>query len=361
MEEFLNKNNLEHLHKIFNDENIDEISLLPLLSEEHIKLLIPSIGDQNGTVGRSWQDDDLKTVKTTKVDGKRYIVLHAESNRILLTGKTKPSDSNKINFLWAKFTQKINSNALGPSKTADQWRKVNVRRKSRSLEIERLETGGGPNSYKSLTDLEERLLSVITKIHLGDAELPETFDVEIPEITMDDNNMVDEDVVYVYESDTMGIPQSQIEFVDEDVPMPSTSTNFTDTFGINKKKSLTPTKKLKEKVSTPTPKKRPAMTNDHTYTPFVTNSSRYTSAMLQSACEIFKDTTIQGNQAKMAKVECLNQVAASIAEVAAAIKIQTGAIEQKIKLKEEKLKLEKQKLKLEYYKIFGNLDNFKDF
>ncbi|KAK4881622.1 hypothetical protein RN001_004941 [Aquatica leii] len=46
MEEFLNKNNLEHLHKIFNDENIDEISLLPLLREEHIKLLIPSIGDQ---------------------------------------------------------------------------------------------------------------------------------------------------------------------------------------------------------------------------------------------------------------------------------------------------------------------------
>ncbi|KAK4886161.1 hypothetical protein RN001_002432 [Aquatica leii] len=46
MEEFLNKNNLEHLHKIFNDENIDEISLLPLLSEEHIKLLIPSIGYQ---------------------------------------------------------------------------------------------------------------------------------------------------------------------------------------------------------------------------------------------------------------------------------------------------------------------------
>ncbi|KAK4887357.1 hypothetical protein RN001_003628 [Aquatica leii] len=33
----------------------------------------------NGTVNRSWQNDDLRTVKTTKVDGKRYIVLHADT------------------------------------------------------------------------------------------------------------------------------------------------------------------------------------------------------------------------------------------------------------------------------------------
>lgn len=46
-----------------------------------------------------------------------------------------------------------------------EW-KANTKRKSH--------TGGGPPSKKKLTDLKERLLSVITKIHLGDDLLPDT-------------------------------------------------------------------------------------------------------------------------------------------------------------------------------------------
>lgn len=30
---------------------------------------------QNGTISRSWQDNNVKSVKTTKVDGKRYVML----------------------------------------------------------------------------------------------------------------------------------------------------------------------------------------------------------------------------------------------------------------------------------------------
>ncbi|KAK4885628.1 hypothetical protein RN001_001899 [Aquatica leii] len=51
------------------------------------------------TVGRSWQDDDLKTVKTTKVVGKRYIVLHAGNKNgfipgadLVFSSSTKNSD-----------------------------------------------------------------------------------------------------------------------------------------------------------------------------------------------------------------------------------------------------------------------------
>lgn len=29
---------------------------------------------QNGTIGRSWQNENLRTVKTTKTDGKRFVV-----------------------------------------------------------------------------------------------------------------------------------------------------------------------------------------------------------------------------------------------------------------------------------------------
>lgn len=80
---------------------------------------------QNGTVGRSWQDDDLKTVKTTKVDGKRYIVLHAGNKNgfipgadLVFSSSTKNSDyhgeMNQVNFLnW--FENKLLKNLTKPS------------------------------------------------------------------------------------------------------------------------------------------------------------------------------------------------------------------------------------------------------
>lgn len=54
-----------------------------------------------------------------------------------------------------------------------EW-KANTKRKSREIFLIHHHTGGGPPSKKKLTDLEERLLSVITKIHLGDDLLPDT-------------------------------------------------------------------------------------------------------------------------------------------------------------------------------------------
>lgn len=39
-------------------------------------------------------------------------------------------------------------------------------------------TGGGPPINKSLTDLEEKLLSLISKIHLGDTSLDDSLQIK---------------------------------------------------------------------------------------------------------------------------------------------------------------------------------------
>ncbi|KAJ3620908.1 hypothetical protein MTP99_004820 [Tenebrio molitor] len=41
---------------------------------------------ENGTTGRSWQDNSPKSVRRTKVDGKRHIVLHAGSKEGFIPG-----------------------------------------------------------------------------------------------------------------------------------------------------------------------------------------------------------------------------------------------------------------------------------
>lgn len=45
-------------------------------------------------------------------------------------------------------------------------------------------TGGGEPTKKILTDLEERLLNLISKIHLGEQSLPDSFDVSNSDMTI---------------------------------------------------------------------------------------------------------------------------------------------------------------------------------
>ncbi|XP_072398158.1 uncharacterized protein [Diabrotica undecimpunctata] len=42
---------------------------------------------QNGIIGHSWQNENIKSVKTTKTDGKRYIILHAGNETGFVEGK----------------------------------------------------------------------------------------------------------------------------------------------------------------------------------------------------------------------------------------------------------------------------------
>ncbi|XP_072389644.1 uncharacterized protein [Diabrotica undecimpunctata] len=70
---------------------------------------------QNGIIGHFWQNKNIKSVKTTKTDGKRYIRLHAgnetgfiEDAEAIFCSKTQLSDyhgeMNQANFLkWFKY------------------------------------------------------------------------------------------------------------------------------------------------------------------------------------------------------------------------------------------------------------------
>ncbi|KAF5285963.1 hypothetical protein FQA39_LY16474 [Lamprigera yunnana] len=197
-----------------------------------------------------------------------------EANKMLITGKTTPLESGKINILWAKCSQQINSSVFAPQKTAAHWRKVNVKRKNRSLEVQKLATGGGPNIDQ--IDLEERLLSLISKIHLGDTKLPKTFTAAVAPETSTNldksyplfniNNEVD-DIVTM--GDVINLTNSTMEFVDIDgIPMSSTQSI--------------------EEV---------AITEQTT--------SRYTSKMLQSACEALKKVLSRAAAQKMQKWSAL--------------------------------------------------------
>ncbi|CAH1978972.1 unnamed protein product [Acanthoscelides obtectus] len=80
---------------------------------------------QNGTIGRSWQNGNQKSVKAIKTDGKRYIILHAgnengfiEGSEAIFSSKTKLSDyhgeMNQDNFLkW--FQQQLLEKLESPS------------------------------------------------------------------------------------------------------------------------------------------------------------------------------------------------------------------------------------------------------
>lgn len=65
---------------------------------------------QNGTVCRSWQNDDVRSVRKTKYDGKRYIVVHAGNSEgfiqdasLIFSSKSSTADyhgeMNSQNFL----------------------------------------------------------------------------------------------------------------------------------------------------------------------------------------------------------------------------------------------------------------------
>lgn len=47
-----------------------------------------------------------------------------QNNKILLSGKTAPSEQKKISTLWHEFAVDVNSKCIGASKTAEQWKKV---------------------------------------------------------------------------------------------------------------------------------------------------------------------------------------------------------------------------------------------
>ncbi|KAK4880510.1 hypothetical protein RN001_008656 [Aquatica leii] len=86
---------------------------------------------------------------------------------------TDNSESETNNDVDDKQSQDSNFNG----EVFNKW-KMNVKRKSRKLLLYKEGTGGRPPSKKELTDLEEQLLQLISKIHLGDHEVMDSFNIE---------------------------------------------------------------------------------------------------------------------------------------------------------------------------------------
>lgn len=86
-----------------------------------------------------------------------------EMNNMLITGAGDPI---KVNALWEAMAAEMNAYGAGPTKTAADWRtslrswKNQTRSKARSIAEHGRSTGGGPATAKTLTDIEQRALSL---------------------------------------------------------------------------------------------------------------------------------------------------------------------------------------------------------
>jgi hypothetical protein len=61
---------------------------------------------QDGTISKSWQDNNVKSVRKTKVEGKRYIIVHAVNSDGFIEGAELIfSSSTKKEFSLTKFQQ----------------------------------------------------------------------------------------------------------------------------------------------------------------------------------------------------------------------------------------------------------------
>ncbi|KAK4881859.1 hypothetical protein RN001_005178 [Aquatica leii] len=84
-------------------------------------------------------------------------------------------------MLW-KVHKEMGSNGVA----FNDW-KINVKRKSRKIKENFGKTGGGPCNNIKLTDLEEQLLNLISRIHLGDEEILDSLNLEGTGTAMDDD------------------------------------------------------------------------------------------------------------------------------------------------------------------------------
>ncbi|KAF5281760.1 hypothetical protein FQR65_LT14555 [Abscondita terminalis] len=155
--------------------------------------------------------------RTTKAQ-KDVILIHLESNRILLGGKLHPFDVVKLKKAWEAFAADVN--AVGPPKTVKQWKesvseiKTNVRRRAREVQFGYKGTGDG-SSPKPLNDFEERLLALISKLNIIGTNLsePGTEDiiqhVEISDVETQSVEIADIEIpqVQLCEAEVLQTPQ----------------------------------------------------------------------------------------------------------------------------------------------------------
>ncbi|XP_018572084.1 uncharacterized protein LOC108911592 [Anoplophora glabripennis] len=120
-------------------------------------------------------------------DQLNYMVDFITLLKILLHGKTKPSEANIIEKLWDELTTALNALGSGPSKTKLQWKKTfidwksNTKEKARECYKSEQRTGGGEGDAKKMTPLEEKLVAILSWMTVNGTD--------VPEIGLDENRL----------------------------------------------------------------------------------------------------------------------------------------------------------------------------
>lgn len=119
-----------------------------------------------------------RNARTTKqqID---VIVNFLEDNKILIQGKVEPKDLQKVEALWVELTSLLNGTGKGPKRSVDEWKTVvkefknNVKKRCREVHVDKISTGGGPRKVKELSEVEERMMGLISKVSIEGAPIQE--------------------------------------------------------------------------------------------------------------------------------------------------------------------------------------------
>ncbi|KAJ8972068.1 hypothetical protein NQ314_000392 [Rhamnusium bicolor] len=286
--------------------NAQEFTLKPILKFESEYCDINDKSECYNEIREKFTIKEETEIKTEEIINQEIHINH-EENDIKLDQSNCETASRKVIF--------------------NEW-KINTRRKSREIMQNLGRTGGGEPINKKLSDIEERLLNLISKIHVGDDVIPDSLGEKFLEMPASDvsgsiiSSVVIDEITVANESednstmDLGGVPSENVENV------PS---------AINNRKF----EGLKVQVNA-----SPVRT---TFKPATPRNSSYTSHILQSACTAFADSQLTASENEKLKAEAVNNLANSVNHLAKSYK-----------------QTELAKLKLEYFKVFGSVEGFEE-
>ncbi|XP_050518940.1 uncharacterized protein LOC126893043 [Diabrotica virgifera virgifera] len=150
---------------------------------------------------------------------------------MMLETKVAPCDIQKIKDNWMELSIELN-NLPGAKKDIRQWKdalnevKTSARKKAGLLYRDQTGTGGGPKVAKDLTDLEERLLGLLSKTVVTGFPAVEEMGVCSAEPLEIENVNEVENIEIVFE-DIESVPSTSTDYTE--IPVPSTSRGYTGT------------------------------------------------------------------------------------------------------------------------------------
>ncbi|CAH0551212.1 unnamed protein product [Brassicogethes aeneus] len=126
----------------------------------------------------------VRSTKYCSVERSKATLPVIPQNKTILTIKPHPLKVGELLKLWESIGKSLNL-LSGPKKCAEDWRryfvewKSRTRKKARDFKVEAQATGGGPNSAKPLTELEEKLMGLLGWVSAqGYQDIPEEQEIQ---------------------------------------------------------------------------------------------------------------------------------------------------------------------------------------